>query len=789
MRFINTVLFVILVSVSSFAQLKSYNTTFLSNVKFPDATSGMWGFTQDGIDYAVIGTEKRTMVFSIADPKSPVKVYDIAAANSIWREARYHKKHIYVTNEQPGDGIVIIDMTDVSNITHTNFRPKITLGADVDKEITDCHAINMDSKGLLSLTGCNVGVKGVLMFDVDADPKNPRYLGATNLVYAHDTYNDGDTMYVSEISAGRLGIYNIKDKANPTLISATTTSKAFTHNAWTSVDKKYIFSTDEREGAWVDAYDITDLTNLVLVDRYQISTNLRSIPHNTYNNNDYLVTSWYTEGIRIIDVHRPQNMVEVAGYDTWEDPSICHAGFHGCWGVYPFAQNNLVFGSDIENGLYVISVDYKRACYFEGKVFDSAGKPIVGAKVEIISNQLNGDVTNATGEFKTGLAEAGTYTALITHPDYATKEISFNLVNGEITLVDVTMIKEAPATLNGTIVNTQTVGVAAKMVLSNAVNTFDISTDATGAVAQANFKPGTYTLNISSWGFQPIYEENVVIDAGSIKTLNYQLQPGFADNFELDNGWSIVNGGNPVGAWYRGVPRQTVWTNGLTAAPATDSPDKGSRAYITGSAGTPGASCDDLDNGKTAIYSPVMDLTKFTSPVLSFDGWFFNAGGNSPINDTMTISIFDGVNTVAVEKVYGITGKWNEYRQIQLKNFATLNKTMQLVVTTEDMQSSGHILEAGFDNFSITEGFSSSNDVNLYDLTVTPNPANDFVYISLGNKTANVSNKYVITNALGQNVMAGKFGFHSEVLSIQDLSAGYYIINVDGHKPVKLVKL
>jgi choice-of-anchor B domain-containing protein len=783
------VLFLAWLSLGVIAQKKSYNTTLLSNVKFNENASGMWGFTQDGIDYAVIGTLNTTKIYSLKNHSEPKLKYEISASNSIWREARYYGKHIYITNDRGNDGIVIVDMSDTTNIRHKNFKPQISLGTDIDKEINTCHAINMDENGLLSLTGCNVSRRGVLMFDVKTDPWNPKYLGATDLVYAHDTYNRGDTMYVSEITTGRLGIYNIVDKSNPVLINTQTTSKAFTHNAWMSDDKKYIFTTDEREGAWVDAYDITDHQNLILVDKYQISDALRSIPHNTYNNNGYLVTSWYTEGIRVIDVHRPENMIEIAGYDTWEDPIICHSGFHGCWGVYPYGQNNTVFGSDIENGLYVIRVDYKRACYFEGKIKLPDGSPLTGANVRIIADQLNGDITAGDGSFKTGLADAGIYKVVISHPDFSSIERTIELKNGEITYLDLIMQEDTPSTLAGTITNNNGNPINAKITFSNQVRTVPVVFDSNGTLTPNTIQPDNYNVDIDAWGYLPFHKENVKIQAGETYTLSHELTTGYGDNFETDLGWQIINTANTVGGWFRGVPKKTVFSDGSIANPDQDSDDPGKRCFVTGSVGISGASCDDLDSGESVLVSPKMDLTTMANPVLSYDAWFFNAGGNSAINDTLVISLYDGSTEVIIDKIYGRTNGWQAARNIKVNNFITPTANMELRISVEDKQGSGNIVEAGFDNFSIINGTSSVEDTNLSDLSLSPNPSQNFILIDLKDKMPLSSDiKGTILNTWGQNMGEIKLGFHTQIVEIDHLPAGVYTLQLQGFKPKMFVK-
>ena len=57
------------------------------------------------------------------------------------------------------------------------------------------------------------------------------------------------------------------------------------------------------------------------------------IPHNSHFINDYIVTSYYRDGVTVHDVANKGNMVEVGNFDT--SPSFSGDGFNGCWGVYP----------------------------------------------------------------------------------------------------------------------------------------------------------------------------------------------------------------------------------------------------------------------------------------------------------------------------------------------------------------------------------------------------------------------------------------------------------------------
>jgi hypothetical protein len=63
----------------------------------------------------------------------------------------------------------------------------------------------------------------------------------------------------------------------------------------------------------------------------------------------------YESGLKVVDFSDPTNAVEVGFYDTY--PQGESPDFHGAWGVYPFTQNEMIFVSDIQTGLYILRFD------------------------------------------------------------------------------------------------------------------------------------------------------------------------------------------------------------------------------------------------------------------------------------------------------------------------------------------------------------------------------------------------------------------------------------------------
>ncbi len=776
----------------SLAQKTSFNTELLSHVPFSEESSDCWGFEKDGIHYAIIGNNSKTSVFSLEDPRNPILRHTTPGAKSIWRDIKSYNNHLYVTADQGQDGIAIIDMNGApSNISHTFFRPTLTVGIDT-RELQRCHNLYIDEKGYMYLAGCNLSQRGVMIFDLKKDPKSPVFIGAADLTYSHDAFARGDTLYASEINAGRLGIYDISDRSKPKLLASQITSRAFTHNAWPSADSKFVFTTDEKAGGYVDAYDISNLNNIRLLDKFRPleRENDGVIPHNTHYHNGYLVTSWYTDGIRVTDAHKPDNLVEVAYYDTWEDPSICHKGFYGCWGTFPYTGSTIVYGSDINNGLFIVNVNYQRACYLEGKVTDENGTAITSALVEIVSDQINRKYTSAGGVYKTGQANSGNFVARISHPDYQMVEKNVVLNHGEVTELNVQMVRKKTVQLNVIAKNADGKPLPAKVSLLSRTNTYNLDIDNSGLLAK-DVLSNTYDIFVSSWGYKVAPFENYNLTGTT--PIEVTLEKGYEDDFQNMLGWEIVSSTPSLpGTWFQGIPNQTEYLNGLIANPGIDGDDAGPCAMVTGN-GIRGAGCDDVDNGRTSLISPEMDLSSYKNPQLNYDVWFFNAGNGLPINDTLVVKLTNGQKEVVIDKFFGASQKWIQVRNLDVTTFLPPSSNMKLIVEASDQQGAfGHIVEAGFDHFFVTEKDLSSvqDDVeHLHSIAIFPNPVRDILEVRMQPGAWKEGQQYVIHDQHGRQVSIGIIPFHSFQLNTTDLPEGIYSLELPGHKTKRFVVL
>jgi choice-of-anchor B domain-containing protein len=771
--------------LSSWGQGDSFNARLTAHLPNAENSSDIWGFEKDSVYYAVMGSFTKTQIYSLEDPANPLLLYEAEGTRSIWRDIKYYNNHLYVTADQGRDGILIIDVSGApDNISHSFYKPDITIDT-VPRPLQKCHNIYIDENGMAYLAGCNVGRGGVLIFDLNEDPKAPVYKGAADLQYSHDAFTRGDTLYTSEIYQGNLGIYDVSDKSQPRLLALQQTSRLFTHNAWPSDDGKYVFTTDERAGAYVDAFDISDLSNIKFLDRFRPLERETDgvIPHNTHYHKGYLVTSWYTDGVRIVDAHKPDNLVEIAYFDTWEDPLDCHRNFFGCWGAFPYTDSDYLYASDINNGLFIIEVDYKRAAYLEGKVTDVQGQNINNVRVEILSDQINRKFSNPSGEYKTGLANDGLHTVRFSHPEFDTYETEVELVRGEVILLDVQLTARSNENMEVTIKNKEEeiISIPVKLVQGSESS---LRTTSQGQPSIFDVLSGTYDIHMGLWGYENIFLENVEVVSGEDNKIDRVISSAYQDYFELDSGWKVESSQTNKGIWTRAIPRE-IKTLGSVSRPGTDSEDPGQWAYITGN-GAPGAACDGLVSGETSLISPEMDLSSYNFPRLNFDIWF-HKGNNPDSPDLLEVLINNGIDSVVIATFSENTSEWLQVRDIDISGFIELTEQMTLTLKASSYDTE-YPVTAGFDNFFISDTpTSADNPVSENKIFVFPNPATDYVTIRKKSDYTTAVD-IMISDVFGQSMYKGSFSEKTVSIDINSWPSGMYIIQTGQNQPVRIVK-
>ena len=208
-------------------------------------------------------------------------------------------------------------------------------------------------------------------------------------VFAHSASPsaDGTTAYVAYWDAGAI-VLDISNPNDVTMVGRTVYpegSEGDTHSAMPNGDSSVLVTTDEdfSPGETVAAgepkepgdtwgfariWDISDPANPVHLSDFATPHSLTNSTsgfysvHNPQIRGDTLYLSWYSDGLRIVDISNPALPRQVGFYRPKPtlDPTGVFAGFGPgaahpipfVWGVYPSGGN--IYLSDINFGLYVV---------------------------------------------------------------------------------------------------------------------------------------------------------------------------------------------------------------------------------------------------------------------------------------------------------------------------------------------------------------------------------------------------------------------------------------------------
>jgi choice-of-anchor B domain-containing protein len=654
----------------------------------------VWGHVDaSGVEYAIVGTRKGTSIVSLQNPTAPQEVFWESGTESIWRDVNTFQNYAYVTTEAD-DGLLIINMNSLPNASGitTNYY-----NGPTGNEWSRAHTLFVDSAGYAYIFGANRGNGGVIILDVHTDPMNPIEVGTFDEWYCHDGYVVGDTMYLAHIYDGFISMVDITDRSNPILLGTKFTTNNFAHNIWTSYDKQYAFTTDEVAGAYVGSYDISDPSNIQLLDLVQSSPGKGVIPHNVQYMNEFLIVSYYSDGVVVFDAKQPDNLLQVGSYDTYPSQTTT---FDGCWSSYPFLPSGLILAADISEGLFILQPNYQHAAYLRGNIINqSTLENIQNVSIQI-TNSDHSELSKSNGNYATGVMQTGNYEVTFSKVGFYPQSHTVSLTQGLETVLDVILvpIPQFPlkvivkdAITNQAILNAQ-------VDLTGSLTTNLLATNGLGEAIFMLYYQESYILSAGKWGYKTSCTSQSIDN--TTNQLTVYLSKGYYDDFTFDFAWTTLTNGATKGLWERGIPN----TTSTNSAPGVDANfDCGTKAFVTGNDPNLSPTHDDIQDGEVVLRSPNFDLTSYSTPYIHFSTWFYNFHGPNPPDDTLKIYLSNGFTTVLVDYETSDPSSFFSWQDkvVRVQDFILPTANMTLSIKVSDLNPNVNVTEAGFDFFYV----------------------------------------------------------------------------------------
>ncbi len=335
-----------------------------SNVRY----SGCWGFTQNGDEYAVIGSTEGHHFFKLTD-KDTFQFIDFVpgryvSAQAITREYKNYQNYLYASGDEGNGSLQIIDVS---------FLPdSVSLVRDIQNtEIGKIHNLFIDSVNALLyacsvtpfLNGQELSLVPLKVFSLQ-DPLNPSLVwnGPEDLFEVHDIFVRNN---LAILNCGFEGIrvYDFTNPNQPIFKSNFSfyQEQGYNHQGWLCPDNTtYVFA-DETAGTKIKKAKLNADFSFTINSLFGTQNEpYDKTAHNIQCTNEFAFVAYYNDGLRIFDL-RANPPHEIAYYDTHEDESGNTFSMWGAWGIHTLLPSGRILISDRNTGFYLF--DFNRELF------------------------------------------------------------------------------------------------------------------------------------------------------------------------------------------------------------------------------------------------------------------------------------------------------------------------------------------------------------------------------------------------------------------------------------------
>ena len=335
------------------------------------AGNDVWGWTDPatGREYALMGMTDGTAFVDVSAPQSPVflGLLPTHTTASTWRDIKVYGDHAYVVADAAGaHGMQVFDLTRLREVSAAqDWEADVVYG-----DFTHAHNLAVNERtGFAYAVSTDTCGHGLHMIDLSV-PNNPMFAGCHDTVRTHDTQcvlyhgpdaeHDGREICFSS-NEDHVEVVDVTDKSAPLPLSSTTYPQlAYVHQGWLTEDHRFFLLGDEMDEqnhavpTRTHVFDMADLDAPVYLYAHELATD--ATDHNLYVLGSRVFEANYRSGLRVLEFEdlTAREIREVAFFDTF--PEGDGPGLDGAWSVYPYLPSGTILVSDIQGGLFVLSM-------------------------------------------------------------------------------------------------------------------------------------------------------------------------------------------------------------------------------------------------------------------------------------------------------------------------------------------------------------------------------------------------------------------------------------------------
>ena len=335
------------------------------------AGNDLWGWADPatGKEYALMGMTDGTAFVDVSAPQNPVFLGRLPThtTSSPWRDIKVYRNHAYVVADSAGaHGMQVFDLTRLRGVSAAQaWEADVAYG-----DFTHAHNLAVNEQtGFAYAVSTDTCGQGLHMIDLRT-PNNPMFAGCHDTVRTHDTqcvlYHGPDAEHRGrEIcfssNEDHVEVVDVTDKSAPLPLASTTYPQlAYVHQGWLTEDHRFFLLGDELDErdygvpTRTHVFDMADLDAPAYLYPHELET--AATDHNLYVLGSRVFEANYRSGMRVLEFGNlaEREIREVAFFDTFPDGD--GVGLEGAWSVYPYLPSGTILVSDIQGGLFVLSM-------------------------------------------------------------------------------------------------------------------------------------------------------------------------------------------------------------------------------------------------------------------------------------------------------------------------------------------------------------------------------------------------------------------------------------------------